>query len=193
MEEQYPDWWCQGKGSMQTPSQGASNLGTTTTAASTLQGNSAVMSANNMNAPQCLAFSTLAGAPGPLVTYADSVANQHFFADRADFKTYGPPGMDDRVGSTMNKGDNFCITGTGCVRKWVLHEGKIVKLMFKNMLHMQEFTHNLVSISRLCRKGCRMLFDLNRAVFYAPNGAPFMSAALVADTMFHINFVEPPL
>lgn len=100
MEGQYPNWQHWGKGSTQTSLQGVPNTCmpcATTTVASTLQTNSAVASAHNANAPQCLAFLTLAGASDPLVTYTDSAAHQHFFANRANFETYGLPGMDDRM------------------------------------------------------------------------------------------------
>ena len=45
-----------------------------------------------------------------------------------------------------------------------MYKGKTVKLTFKNALHVSEFRHNLISIDRLCRRGCRTLFDLDRAV-----------------------------
>lgn len=143
-------------------------MSTTTADTSTLQANAIVVSANNVNNTQCLAFIAKA-VTEPSMThnitrYADSAASHHFFTDKMDFIMYDIPSSGDMT-RLIAKGGEFKIYGCRRVQKWVQHKSKIMELMFENMLHASVLMHNLILVELLVQKSIRMEINGKRQHF----------------------------
>ena len=123
------------------------------------------------------------------ITFADSAASRHFFADRRDFITYSEPNNGDRTGVAA-KG-TFKIVGRGRVQKWVEYEEEKIEVIFEDALHAPDLDHDLVSIGSLVRKGVKLGIDATGATLRAPDGRPFMKCPM-SGTMFIVNFTAPP-
>ncbi|KAF5378820.1 hypothetical protein D9615_006849 [Tricholomella constricta] len=181
---QYPDWWR------------GSKTGATTTPSTTPApvANSAAISATNptSDSPRYLAFSAIDQRQGSQpISYADSAASRHFFVERADFETYESVSGVDETGTTAS-GGGFEIKGKGTVRKFVEFDGCTVELTFADALHTPKLEHNLLSIGCLGKKGCSVTFNGLGAIFFDPDGHPFMRGACHNDTMYRIDFIPRP-
>ncbi|KAF5374432.1 hypothetical protein D9615_009058 [Tricholomella constricta] len=186
MEGQFPEWWKGSRTTQKTPTTATGNAPTS----STPLANSATISANNSEAAtRYLAFATLAPAikSSTPITYADSAASEHFFVRREDFETYTelPRG---EAGATADGGE-FQIVGRGRVRKTAIYDGNRIELTFEHAVHAPNLAHNLVSIGRLDKGGCRVIFGGGGAIFFAPDGSAFMQGMTHNESMYRLDFV----
>jgi len=52
--------------------------------------------------------------------------------------------------------------------------GRVINLIFKDMLHCPSLSHNLMSIGRLDESGCYAVVEGRGVTFINPEGCPFM-------------------
>ena len=121
-------------------------------------------------------------------TYADSAASDHFFIDIVDFESYEP--YTGKNGSTTENGRTFTIYGKGNVRKCWVYNGKVITLLFKDVLHCPTLSHNLISIVKLDKGGYYTIFGGGGATFVNPKGQVFMFGS-GEGTMYKLSIFPP--
>jgi hypothetical protein len=108
-------------------------------------------------------------SPVATVTYADSGASNHCFANKTDFSNYEL--FDEpREGQAASREARFKICGKGTVIKHYISKDKRVKLIFNNALHTPDFAANLISISQFDQAGLTVTFGDGQAQFIDAQG-----------------------
>lgn len=103
------------------------------------------------------------------ITYADSGANNHYFANKTDFSTY-TKFPEVKEGQAATKSSRFVIHGTGSVEKKYLSNNKSTTFTFSNALHTPDFAANLISVSKFDDAGFNIHFGGGKARFIDPDG-----------------------
>ncbi len=112
------------------------------------------------------------------VTYADSGASNHCFANRSDFSTYESFDV-QQEGQAASKSARFKIHGKGTVVKTYESDHKRALMTFTNALHTPDFAANLISISRFDTSGFNINFGGGHARFVDPGGNEALSVKLI--------------
>lgn len=123
------------------------------------------------------------------LTYADSGASNHCFANKSDFSTY-EPFLDHQEGQAASKTARFKIHGKGTVIKTYESDHKRALMTFTNALHTPDFAANLVSISRFDTAGYNVNFGGGCARIIDPKGSEALSVKLV-NGMYVFQDVSP--
>ncbi len=112
------------------------------------------------------------------LTYADSGASNHCFANKSDFSTY-EPFHSLQEGQAASKSARFKIHGKGTVVKTYESDHKRVLMTFTNALHTPDFAAKLISISRLIQPGTMSILVGGHARIVDPKGNEALSVKLV--------------
>ncbi|KAJ3492188.1 hypothetical protein NLJ89_g11264 [Agrocybe chaxingu] len=137
--------------------------------------------------PTALAAVALGG--GDLLTYVDSGASDHCFANKNDFSAY-ELFPETREGQAALRGAKFKILGSGTVRKSFISEGRRTSITFHNALHTPDFAANLISVSKFDAARFKVLFADGRAQFIDPHGETFVTASRTSG--MYILTQDPP-
>jgi len=111
--------------------------------------------------PATKAFLT---TPQCTLTYADSGATDHCFANREDFATYTAY-TSPRTEHIANKGGTFRILGVGEVKHSIIVNGRHTHLIFKSVIHTPDLSANLISISKFDDLGYFTTFGGGKVIF----------------------------
>ncbi|KAJ3496003.1 hypothetical protein NLJ89_g10542 [Agrocybe chaxingu] len=122
-----------------------------------------------------MALATMALGGGELLTYIDSGASDHCFANKIDFSTY-EPFYESCKGQAACQGAKFKILGKGTVEKTFISEGCKTTIMFHEALHTPEFAANLISVSKFDAARFKVVFGEGHTQFVDPDGKTFITA-----------------
>lgn len=122
-----------------------------------------------------------------VMTYTDSAASEHCFTNIADFVTYE---LYRGNGKTVMKGGQFAILGTGKVVKRAVYDKCIITLLFENVYHCPDLSHNLISIGHLDKTGCFGVFGAGGLTFLNLSGNPFLYGNSIG-TMYEVELFPP--
>ena len=111
--------------------------------------------------PATKAFLTM---PQRTLTYADSGATDHCFANCKDFAMYTAY-TSPCTGRTANKGGTFRILSVGEVKHSIIVNGWRTHLIFKSAVHTPDLSANLISISKFDDLGYFTTFGGGKVVF----------------------------
>ena len=181
IEGQYPDWWKK-KGAVTTNTQKTKPTANIATANST-----AGYSSGDGKFYALITDTNPANMACQIITFANSACSDHCFTDKADFVTYRP--FHDKDGNMAAKGGKFKISGTGRVEKRAVFNGWVILLAFENAIHAPDLNHNLISIGRLDKAGCYLVFGGGGMTCLNHDGKPFLSglAAGSEGTMYEVD------
>jgi hypothetical protein len=188
MEGQYPDWWKK-KGTASTNTQkpkSTTNTITTDTITASPSGTSEFYALATDTSPIQTDVSQR-----QVIIFADSACSNHCFVNKSDFTTYQP--FHDKNGDTAAKGGKFKISGTGHVEKRVIFDGHVILLAFENAIHAPDLNHNLISIGRLDKAGCYLVFRGGGMTCLNSEGKPFLSGVATGSegTMYKVEIYPP--
>lgn len=108
------------------------------------------------------------------ITYANSGASNHCFANKTDFSTY-ELFVGVREGQAASKSARFRIHGKGTVIKHYISDEKATQMIFTNALHTPDFAANLVSISQFDLANFTVIFGGGLARFINPKGLEILT------------------
>ncbi|CAA7270336.1 unnamed protein product [Cyclocybe aegerita] len=121
------------------------------------------------------ALAAMASGGGELLTYVDSSASDHCFANKNDFSAY-EPFIESCEGQAACRGARFKILRKGTVVKVFISEGQKTTITFYNALHTPEFAANLISVSKFDTANFKVIFGEGRARFIDSNSEAFVTA-----------------
>lgn len=122
-----------------------------------------------MKAPSVFTTHCYSMKHSPDAWYLDSAATQHMSGDRSLFKDDFHP-----IDATpVFMGDNTCInavgTGNVMLKKSMVSSGEADMVLLRNVLFVPELKVNLVSVHRLDKVGCVMVFQEGRCLINRDN------------------------
>jgi len=102
-------------------------------------------------------------------TLIDSGASDYCFADKSMFLSYT---LLEKPSEELSAGEGsvFSIVGKGDIKFQTYINGKIRNIILEDVLHTPELRSNLISVSKLKKKGTGVIFRNGKAVMTWQNG-----------------------
>jgi len=105
----------------------------------------------------------------------DSGASDHCFVNRESFISLTPLHQ-PTMGFTATKESIFNVTGKGKAKIETCVNGTNRNIIFEDVLHTPELRSNLISVSKLAKKGVKVEFDQHKARVRSVSSAVIMTA-----------------
>ena len=113
--------------------------------------------------------------------YLDSGCSRHMTGDKTKF-------------CMLTKNESGQITFGGNTKRKIIRIGKVSKnLSFctNDVMHVEGLAYNLLKISQLCDKGCRVTFDSQVCTIFESNSDTVKFIGKRVNNMYMINLDEP--
>ena len=138
-----------------------------------------VQVANIWSEDDPIVFRTQSANTPDILTFIDSGATDHCFADRSLFVSYNTLSKPS-FGMSAGKDSTFDIIGKGKVEFQTSVDGKTRTVSIKGVLHTPNLRSNLISVSQLGTKGVDVFFKGgNKALVLTPKGEIIMTATKI--------------
>ncbi len=98
--------------------------------------------------------------------YLDSGVSDHYFKNKKWFMDYVVTPNEKPI-TGIEKGHSVEVSGKGSINcKFFLDDGDTVNVLIKDIMHVPNFSSNLISVGRLECNGCRVVFERGNATVW---------------------------
>ena len=122
------------------------------------------------------------------LTLIDSGASDHCFADKSIFSSYTPL-VNPSEGLSAGEGSVFSIIGKEDVKFQTYINGRVRNIILEDVLHTPKLRSNLISVSKLKKKGTGVIFKDGKAIVELADGSRVLSA-VKSGRMYIVELVQ---